>query len=790
MGMRPHRDRWQVPVFLAGVIVAALGIVARPPWRQPSNRHLDTQLTAARSLLDHSPPAIARARALAEGVLASEGATAQEKGRAALMVGSAWALQAGREPGRAAQDWRQARHYLELAESFGIPAEDRPALAYRLAQALDQTNGDPARIIEYLHRAAPPAGEDRPDALLLLSTACLRLPVPDVAAALAANEKLLALPLANPSVLAPARLARAEMLLLDHRRDEARAVLANVTRKAAPDLYRRARRLRAALCQEQAAWQEAQGLWEEILDDPTTPVTERSQTLFDLGICYAEQGRAADACRVWNQAAEGGEGAVAVAAAWKLADVAARAGDAGRAYAACLRGLRGANGPAGLVLAKISLEEARRTCEAAFQLLRGRGIEVDCRQLLDAYGLIAPPGRAAELLASWLESLATRDLERPDIQHEPRASVESAPARRDYLAEAGAAWVQAADAVRGQAAEAARVWRSAECFRRAGDHRRAISAIQRFLAGKPPPEQVAEAWYLLGLAHESAGDPTEAMHAYEQCIQQGRAGAFAYRARCRLAEAMAARGRISDAEQVLRQNLELMGADPDPEAHERSLMGLAGLLYRRGEYRLASVHLQKLLERYPRTARGVGARHVLADCYRRLADAQHEVLPANDAPTVEARAYAKGQYRLWLSLAAANYKKLREDLLAASGKHPLLGPEAAILQDAEAAEVDCRYNLGEYETAAALAEQAAQRHRDRVEALLFYRQVLRSHWAMTIAETDSGKRVGRVLKARRTVEQARTCLAELPDTAFVGAPDVIHDRRWWEQWLDWAAKQW
>ena len=101
----------------------------------------------------------------------------------------------------------------------------------------------------------------------MLTEANLRLPVPDVEAALAANEKFLALPMDQEKVLAPARLVRAELLLRLQRRDEARVVLANINPTAPPAVYARARGMRATLCQQDELWSEAQKLWEEILQE-------------------------------------------------------------------------------------------------------------------------------------------------------------------------------------------------------------------------------------------------------------------------------------------------------------------------------------------------------------------------------------------------------------------------------------------------------------------------------------------------------------------------------------------
>ena len=57
-----------------------------------------------------------------------------------------------------------------------------------------------------------------------------------------------------------------------------------------------------------------------------------------------------------------------------------------------------------------------------------------------------------------------------------------------------------------------------------------------------------------------------------------------------------------------------------PETIENlALVTLAGLAVQRGNYRLAAVRLQELLDRYPANANQLTTRLQLADCYRRLA---------------------------------------------------------------------------------------------------------------------------------------------------------------------------
>src|SRR5262249_48103107 len=130
-------------------------------------------------------------------------------GEAHFLLGSAYVRQADRAGPDADGSWQNARAELEQAEALGVSEADQPRLRYRLAQACYHTQADPARVAAYLAETVA-AADDPVEGYGLLTGAYLRLPEPDVQAALQANEKQLQLPTLDESVLAPARLLRGE----------------------------------------------------------------------------------------------------------------------------------------------------------------------------------------------------------------------------------------------------------------------------------------------------------------------------------------------------------------------------------------------------------------------------------------------------------------------------------------------------------------------------------------------------------------------------------------------------
>ncbi|MBV9126000.1 MAG: tetratricopeptide repeat protein, partial [Planctomycetes bacterium] len=647
------------------------------------------------------------------------------------------------------------------------------------------------RSIDYLKRSLPRGTEDAAEGYRQLTQAYLHLPQPNLEGALAANEQLLALPMDNENLLAPARLERGELLLRLQRREEARQTLAHITPRAPGDIYVRARALRASLCQQDELWPEAQKLWEEILLDGQHPPKDKDQVFYSLGLCQARQGQAAEAETTWEKAmafnSEPGQ-----AAAFRLADLALHEHDGSRAWKAYERALRDVSSPADFHNHLLDLAEARHLCEEGCHLFGTLGDFDSARKLALAYARLAPPGKSQELLAQAADALAQAALDRSRKASNPGEAVPQEQEARTHFKEAAAAYQAVADLNRGQPAEADWLWRSADRFLQGQDYSHGLEVLKRYLAIPQLPEaQAAQGWFTLAGAYQKLQQDQEVQKALLKCIEVDRSGTYAARARYLLAEAEIKRGKpenLQAAEAILKQNLDLMGLAPDPEAQEKSLLALAGLLYRRHEYRVAAVHLQQVLDDFPAGSHSTMARHVLADCYRRLAKEEEEKIPQVERSTPDAQSHTREQYRRWLGQALENYQKLKEDLLSQQAHAPLSETDAAILREAQLAEILCAFDLGQYADALQLGQKFVDRYPNRPESMVAFKQILRFYWVVGQTETDKAKKDALAVKAREVIAQARAHLKTLDEKSFQNEAET-HNRLWWEQWLDWAAKQ-
>src|SRR5262249_11493481 len=146
--------------------------------------------------------------------------------------------------------------------------------------------------------------DNRDEGYAMLTQAYLRLPVPDIRAALLANEKQLQLPTADESLLAPARLLRGELLLKLQDREAARKVLARIGPGEPPASLSHARPLGAGSYRGQEAGPEAAPFWKAFLADPREKPAARARISYSLGFCYRHLNRPADAAHLWERVAE------------------------------------------------------------------------------------------------------------------------------------------------------------------------------------------------------------------------------------------------------------------------------------------------------------------------------------------------------------------------------------------------------------------------------------------------------------------------------------------------------
>lgn len=785
----PLRQLWQVPTFLLGLLALAAVCLARPPWHGPRATCGVPAFAPLRELLKQ--PDFDRDRALVLGAEAvrDAGPTPRAAAEAHFLLGSVYAAlaeRAGAGPG--GDPWREARTHLEQAKALGVPEDDRTRLDYRLGKAWAHTGEPPQKVIAALAPAAEEGPEDDLDAVRgygLLAEAYLKLPRPDLEAALAATEKQIGRPITNDDLLAPARLRRGELLLSLGRPDEAAGALKNVGAKAPPAVAAQARRLRVRILEEQEQWAEAAAVWREVLDDAQAPPRDREVVLYHFGLCLRNGDRKDEALRAWEECLRrdpaGEEGP---AAALGVAELRLREPQVEPALTAFERAVRDVKGPGDWHNALVTVERAREAFEAGCRAARSAGAFEASARLARLYERLAPPGRAQELLAEAADAWAgaAREKARRASGDEARKLYGEA---EDLLRQAAAAYEQAADAQKDPAEQAERLWSAANRFLEGRDADRAAAAFERFLKVAQQPDLLAaerfnarlsEAWYKLALARRDAGSENAARAAFAQAAGRSKwSSRYVYRARYELAYSKRTYDSrtnswawTDDAENELEANLRLLREardDRDDEAREKTLYALGDLYFERREQNglisKAINTLEEALHDFPGNSGAVYARYQLAESYRLRADQRSRNFEdvglgplarlGNEQKVMEDR-----------EKAIATYQELSRGLEARTSRDE---SEERLLAYALEAAADLRFLAGGYAKAGEMYEAFAERYKGRPEEhATAVADVLRAYWhaAKYPAPGDDAAKVRLYgQKAQRALEEIRAALPKL-----------------------------
>jgi tetratricopeptide (TPR) repeat protein len=764
---------WQAPVFVAGIAALAAVGLARPLAAHDPQRHLARDLAGARHLLNRPDGDAEEAAALAGRALAAAQRFPDRIGEAAFLLGTAHLRLAERAgPAEAARHWQLAREHLEEAERRGVPEADGGRLAYRLGKVGFYAHDDPQRVVDRLGAGMDQA-DDQAEAYHLLTQAFLRLPQPDLARALWANEKLRKeVPLVGEEVLGPARLLGGELYLRLKMYERARKVLEMVGEQAPPDLLARARVLRARSFQEQGKWAEAAALYREALPDDRAQPAERARVLYDLGFCHRALDQAPEAARAWEECVGKARGPEGPAAALGLAELRLREPALEKALENLTRAVGGVRTPAQWNNPLVALLPAQALFEQAAQVFRQAGRFDLALKLTGPYERLAWPGRAqvlrAEVAAAWARA---RQEQARQVKSNDEQLAEEVAAR-NLFAQAGDAYGEAADRAGTpelkelKELKAEFLWLSAAQYVACQEYARAVEKLEQFLQAGPQVAGVAgrqgEAWYLLGEAHRRLNHKGAAAEAYRACIKFPTP--FAYRARYQLALAALETGDLDEAEAALSLNLKLLRFDPDMQAQEKSLFALGGLYYQRRNYRMVVRRLEEALGRFPAHPEATRAHYELADSYRQLAAQENQNFLIGESMTADTKAHFQREHRRWLQKAADEFAELARFLET---------PEAqGHLSPGQQTEVPfiaarCRFNLGQYDEALRLYEKLVGRHPTGVQGLQALGGAVSCHAAL-----------GQYDKVRQRLAEMRAALAQVDEAV----------RRDWEVWVTEAGK--
>jgi tetratricopeptide (TPR) repeat protein len=770
---------WQVPVFVVGVI-ALLAVAGRVSFRYvPQDWEFDEAIASLRRGLEQGSDA-ATLVAQAERALTRLPQFPDRTAEVHFLAGSAYYRRAlAQPPAQARATWPLVTDHLSKSFAAGPDEADLPRLQYRLGWALYQQGQDVPRALE-LMAGNIDHGADQPAAgYHLLARAYLALPTPDVAAALAASEKLLELTDdRDPDALARARLLHAELLIRSERRADAVRELQRIDKTASRPVRVKARLLQVQTCEADGLWHKAIPLWRELLADAEQVLGGAAHVQYALGNCLekTEPPDEAGAIVAWTAAARlaGDDGQAAGLRLGRLL-LFGSAPKPGEALTSWRQALDPVHGPDDYKNAVFSQAKVRVLFEHA--LLRFQETEdfERARQVAELYRKVASASAAEEKLAQALEAGAKK------LRGKTGAKAEDVEGRFRRAAEA----YERAAAGRPAGERADPLWNGATCFLAARDGDKAARLLQRLDKLEPKDDRLAEGWYSLGRLYQQGKKVDRAREAYLRSMEFAQT-AFAAKSRYMLAREETNKQNWKRAEEILQQNLNL-GPALDREAHEKSLYWIGWVLFQARDYGRAEFFLKQAAGRYPNNPNALVWRELLGDCYRRLAKEaelkeqdQAKALPpdlpaANRAQIEETMRHHCQTRKKFLGDSTAVYQALADELKERERKRPLNAKEASLLRRALLGQAENHADLTEFRDALKLYQDLLHRHRRQVEALIAVNGIYR----LVGLATDPDQKTEMAAAAREAVALAREDLQKMnpKDDAFRG-PDVWS----WEHW--------
>lgn len=762
---------WQVPTFCFGVVVLAIVWSVRPLHHPDSGREPEQGLAELRQALDKPLTTPDVLRTAAEPVASQLEQLGARRGEAHYLLGRMYIRQIAPYAGESAKPvWEQARAHLEQAERLGVAVPDRPRLLYLLATAWHHTDAEPEKVIAAMKGCVELPGNDRLEGYGMMAEAYLRLPKPDLKAALEVNQKQLSSPTVDDLLLVRPRLLRAELLLRMKEHEEARQVLRNLLDRSGPhapvELLYKATLLLAESLHDEQDWTGALPLWEQLRADPHHAGGNMPRILYSLGLCYRQAGRNREAMTAWEQLRPYG-GEYAQASALGLAELRLQSDNAAGAVEALAAAVQKVGGPADYHNTFLDLAAARAIFEGACQaLLEGSAFE-PARQVAQLYEKLAQPGQAQVLWARVTEAWAKELLEQAQPEGAGAGKLEEA---RTRFREAAAAFESAAQQAATPADQAEALWLSAQLFMQGHDPAAALRVLERCVAfPDASAEQLGEAWYAMAEAYQAQENTAATAAAYRECIKYP--SPFAFKARYQIALAHMDKQEDEQAEEVLTQNLALMQSDADREAQEKSLCTLADLLLKRNNYAQAVVRLRQVLERYPENANALKRRFQLARCCQKLGDQEKKRMKIDEPVSPEAQSHYDRQAMQWWEEAVQNYLKIIDELAVRPADRSPTRDEEVLGRQANFAYAECRFSQQVYDDAFRVYESMAARYHHQVDGLvalwnLYHRFLYRNQPA----------------KAWEAYQRLQVMVQEMDDKAFDGGAET-RTRQWWEAWL-------
>jgi tetratricopeptide (TPR) repeat protein len=531
----------------------------------------------------------------------------------------------------------------------------------------------------------------------------------------------------------------------------------------------KARYLRAFSLQQEERWSEAEMQWKDALEDRAAPPSDPARVLYYLGVCYRKMDQSADAARLWADCAQRGDaGEAGPAALVQLAELQLVDADPMPVLDTLSHAVRDVKNAEEWHNSLIDLDRLRDAFENGCERFRKEGRFDQAARLATAYEPFAAEGKA------------DLQLGRADLEWGRQVLATHVDEARGKFRMAGEAFGKSSSLAAGPDDRVERLWLAVESFALAAEPKLTIAAVEAmFDFGKlesvaVDPQRKGKALFLRAEAHRALGEDTLAQHFYGECINYRTP--YAYRSRYQLAMAAIDQKKIDEARGMLEHNLSQLHLEdaPDREAHEKTLYGLARLLFKSGDFMGAVTQFKQALEKFGDNPGALRARFELAESYRALADDEVRAIAPGNRLSPDAKLHHEREFRICIKEAAQNYQEVSRELGKIASARQLTQDEEELLWQAQIFWAGCRHSFGEYTEALKLYQQLAERYKGTPREAYALKAVAGCYWSI------NGP--GDTIKAAQTVEAIRALLTNFNDADLKIEP-VPWNRTQWENWL-------
>ncbi len=379
-------------------------------------------------------------------------------------------------------------------------------------------------------------------------------------------------------------------------------------------------------------------------------------------------------------------------------------------------------------------------------------------------------------LALWNEELAENlskrivHIDRLDLIEKMRKQI------HNHYREAGRYFLSLADSTGLTNKQSARaLWQAITDYEKAEDIENTLRLLERFIHDWPKDNHISLALFKVANMYYTLNRFKSAERYFNQLISEYGRTPWALKARVLLAKTyismgpnyyqLAEKALLNIVDDTSNQKL----FTPESIEFREALFLLGRLYYYEGEYEKSVARLEEALERYKNAPEAAQAKFLMGQCYRKIAEYIRSRLANVDDRVL--RTKLVGQWKLHLSYARDLYSSAIQSF---ESKEKLDNLDKVYKKLSYLYYADCLYDLGEHSLAIKAYETVIDKYPRDVVAISCYVQILNSY-----------HRLGLWSKSKAILERMKWLLNQLPESAFRGS---LLSREDWNRWIEWNYK--